>query len=274
MRYCKFFAASWYLLIRLAHKKLLIFFPRSAIIKTEGRVIVLHLEIQRLLFSLRDEQYAQFQQKLLPTVDAARVIGVRIPDVRRLAKAYYGTAEAEAFLASLPHVLYDEDNLHGALIDRIPDFETAILEVERFLPYIDNWATCDLFCPKCLLREPDHLLLHIRTWLASSKPYTVRYGLVRLTAWYLEQSRFTPEILQLAASVQSEEYYVNMAQAWLFSMALVKQYEAALPYITEKRLCAWVHNKAIQKALESYQLSPERKAFLKSLKRSAKGEST
>ena len=231
-------------------------------------------EIKKELFALRDEQYAQFQRKLLPTVDADRVIGVRIPNVRRLAKQYYGTKEAERFLASLPHALYDEDNVHGALLDRISDFDTAIREVERFLPYIDNWATCDLFCPKALLQKPDLLFLRIKSWLSSDKVYTVRYGLVRLTAWYLDGARFTPEVLALAAEVKSEDYYVKMAQAWFFSMALAKQYEKALPYLTEQKLDAWVHNKAIQKAVESYQISPETKAYLKTLKRPAKGEPT
>ena len=231
-------------------------------------------EIREALFALRDEQYAQFQRKLLPTVDVDRVIGVRIPDVRRLAKQYHNADAAQVFLSDLPHALYDEDNLHGALLDRIPDFDTAIAEVERFLPYIDNWATCDLFCPKALLQKPDLLLSHIKSWLSSDKVYTVRYGLVRLTSWYLDGARFTPEVLPLAASVQNSDYYVKMAQAWLFSMALAKQYDATLPYLTEQKLDVWIHNKAIQKAVESYQISPETKAYLKTLKRPMKGEST
>ena len=226
------------------------------------------------LFACKDEAYAAFQAALMPTVDRARILGVRIPDVRRLAKQYYGTKEAECFLASLPHAFYDENNLHGALIDRIPDFDTAIFEVERFLPYVDNWATCDSFCPKSLLCDSGRLWKHILVWLKSDRAYTVRYGLVRLTAWYLEGARFTPEVLSVAASVQSENYYVNMAQAWLFSMALAKQYAATLPYLTEHRLDAWVHNKAIQKALESYRIAPETKAFLKALTLPAKGEPT
>ncbi|MBQ8214029.1 MAG: DNA alkylation repair protein [Clostridia bacterium] len=234
----------------------------------------LETEIRKKLLSMKDAQYAQFQRKLMPTVDPVRVIGVRIPDIRRLAKTYYGTEESKSFLAALPHALYDEDNLHGALLDRIPDFDTAIHEVERFLPYIDNWATCDLFCPKILLQKPDSLLSHIKSWLRSDKVYTVRYGLVRLTAWYLDDARFTPEILSLAAQVRGEDYYINMAQAWFFSMALAKQYDATIPYLTEQRLDAWVHNKAIQKAIESYQISTEIKAYLKTLKRAVKGEPT
>ena len=231
-------------------------------------------KIREALFAMRDEPYAQFQRKLMPTVDPARVLGVRIPDVRRLAKSIYGTNAARAFLSDLPHAFYDEDNLHGALLDRIPNFDTAIAEVERFLPYIDNWATCDLFCPKTLLQKPDSLLSHIKSWLSSDKVYTVRYGLVRLTSWYLDGARFTPEILSLAAQVRNEDYYINMAQAWFFSMTLAKQYDATIPYLKAQKLDAWVHNKAIQKAVESYQVSPEIKAYLKTLKCVVKGEPT
>lgn len=231
-------------------------------------------DLNTLLLSMREESYAQFQRKLIPSVAPERVIGVRIPALRRLARQSVGSKAAADFLNELPHALYDEDNLHGALLDLIPDFDTAIYEVERFLPYIDNWATCDLFCPKVLLQKPDRLLSHIKSWLRSDKVYTVRYGLVRLTSWYLDGARFTPEILSLAASVQNSDYYVKMAQAWFFSMALAKQYDATIPYLTLHKLDAWVHNKAIQKAIESYQISTEIKAYLKTLKRAVKGEPT
>ena len=231
-------------------------------------------DLKALLLSMRDESYAQFQRKLMPSVAPERVIGVRIPALRRLARQSFGSKAAVDFLSELPHALYDEDNLHGALLDLTPDFDTAIHKVERFLPYIDNWATCDLFCPKILLQKPDSLLSHIKSWLRSDKGYTVRYGLVRLTSWYLDGARFTPEILSLAAQVRGEDYYINMAQAWLFSMALAKQYDATIPCLTEQRLDAWVHNKAIQKAIESYQISTEIKAYLKTLKRAVKGEPT
>lgn len=231
-------------------------------------------DLKALLLSMRDESYAKFQRKLMPCVAPERVIGVRIPALRRLARQSFGSKAAVDFLSELPHALYDEDNLHGALLDLTPDFDTAIHEVERFLPYIDNWATCDLFCPKILLQKPDCLLSHIKSWLLSGKVYTVRYGLVRLTSWYLDGARFTPEILSLAAQVRGEDYYINMAQAWFFSMALAKQYDATIPYFTEQRLDTWVHNKAIQKAVESYQVSPETKAYLKTLKCAVKGEPT
>ena len=223
--------------------------------------------IRNHLFGSADKNYQAFQSKLLPTLPADRVIGVRIPLIRAYAKQLAGTTEANAFLASLPHNYYDENNLHAALIEHIKDFDAALEAVEQFLPYIDNWATCDGFCPKCLRKDPQKLLPSITRWLASNHPYTVRFALVRLTAWYLDAPIFTPEILELAAAVKSDEYYVNMAVAWFFSVALVKQYNATLPYLTAHRLPVWVHNKTIQKAVESYRPSLETKAYLKTLKR-------
>ena len=219
------------------------------------------------LFMLQDTNYKTFQEALIPTVAPERVIGVRTPAIRAYAKELCDSAVARDFLDSLPHHYYDENNLHAALLDRIPDFDTALLEVERFLPYVDNWATCDMFCPKALRAHPDLLWERILLWLKSEKPYTIRYGLVRMITWYLDAPLFTPAVLDTAANVVQEDYYVRMAQAWLFSIALVKQYDLTLPYLTEHRLPTWIHNKAIQKALESYRVSPEKKTYLKTLKR-------
>lgn len=224
------------------------------------------------LLIMQDLDYKQFQQKLMPTVDPERVLGIRIPHLRRYAKRIAKEERAQVFLKSLPHRYYDEDNLHGALLEEIKDFDTALAAVEAFLPYLDNWATCDLFCPKVLKKDPDRFLKSLQKWLQSQHPYTVRYALVRLTAWYLEDALFEESVLSLAAAPKSEEYYVQMAQAWFFSMALAKQYKASLPYLLEQKLPAWVHNKAIQKAVESYQLSPEKKQFLKALKRRNENE--
>lgn len=224
-------------------------------------------KIRAALCSMRDEAYAEFQSRLMPTVARECVIGVRIPALRSYAKKLVGSTEAQDFLLSLPHAYYDENNLHCALLDHIRDFDTALGEVERFLPYVDNWATCDLFCPKILLTQPHRLLERILCWLASERPYTVRYGLVRLTAWYLDEPRFSDAILEAAANVIPSDYYVQMAQAWLFSIALVKQYDHALPYLTEQRLSPWVHNKAVQKAVESYRVDAATKSYLKTLKR-------
>lgn len=223
--------------------------------------------IRDALFAMRDENYACFQQKLIPTVPLERMIGVRTPQLRAYAKKIAGSEDAQGFLSVLPHEYYDENNLHAALLEFIRDFDEALAAVEEFLPYIDNWATCDAFCPKVLRRKPDLLLEHIRVWLASSEVYTVRYGLVRLMSWYLNDPLFSTDLLDMAARVTPDDYYVRMAQAWLFSMALVKQYNATLPYLTGNRLPTWIHNKAIQKAVESYRIPPETKAYLKTLKR-------
>lgn len=223
--------------------------------------------IRDALFSMRDEKYAAFQGKLIPDMPPERVIGVRTPALRTYAKTLFGSEDARAFLSSLPHEYYDENNLHGALLDHIRDFDDALAAVETFLPFIDNWATCDMFCPKSLLTHPDRLWERILVWLASEHVYTVRYGLVRLLTWYLDAPRFSSQVLDEAASVQSTDYYVQMAQAWLFSIALVKQYDHALPYLTDQRLSPWVHNKAIQKAVESYRVDTAVKSYLKTLKR-------
>ena len=223
--------------------------------------------IRKALLDRADASYKEFQSALLPSVDPDRVIGVRTPDLRRYARSLAGTREAADFLEDLPHRYYEEDNLHAALIEQIRDFDAALTEVKRFLPYIDNWATCDGFCPKILRTDLPRLWTEIQRWLASDQPYVVRYALVRMTFWYLDAPEFVSEALRLAAEVKSDHYYVRMAQAWFFSIALVKQYDAALPYLTEHRLPVWVHNKAIQKAIESYRPSPEVKAYLKTLKR-------
>ncbi len=226
--------------------------------------------VRAQLFSLADAKYADFQRSLIPTLPPERIIGVRTPALRRYARAINGTDEARDFLADLPHDYYDENNLHAALLEFIPDFETALFELERFLPHLDNWATCDMFCPKALLREPTRFFDHLERWLASDEVYTARFALVRLTNSYLKPPLFSPEVLSLAAAVEGEDYYLRMAVAWFFSMALVKQYAHALPYLTDNRLDAWVHNKAIQKAVESRQLAPDIKVYLKTLRRPIK----
>jgi len=218
------------------------------------------------LLALKDEKYAAFQSKLMPTVPRESVLGVRMPALRAYAKKIAGSEDARKFLSMLPHGCYDENNLHAVLLDGVTGFSRALEAVEAFLPYVDNWATCDMLAPRALLDEPALLWERILTWLASGHVYTVRYGLVRLTAWYLDAPRFSDGVLEAAAQVERDDYYVRMAQAWLFSIALVKQYSAALPYLTERRLTAWVHNKAIQKAVESLRVPPEVKEYLKTLR--------
>lgn len=221
--------------------------------------------IQEKLFALQDLNYRQFQAKLMPTVDPEQIIGVRMPALRRLAKELKGTAEAEAFLAALPHRYYDENNLHGLLLCARSGYEETVAGLEDFLPHVDNWATCDLLSPRAFRSHPPQLPGQLRRWLDSGDTYTVRFGLEMLMSFYLDEC-FRPEYLDWAAEVKSEEYYVRMMVAWYFATALAKQYDAALPYLTSRRLEQWTHNKTIQKAVESYRITPEQKDALRALR--------
>lgn len=223
------------------------------------------INLQKQLFDMQDQEYKEFHQKLIPTVDEDAVIGIRIPALRKFAKEFAKREEAKEFLKELPHRYYEENNLHAFVIETIKDYETAMQETELFLPYIDNWATCDCFSPKVFRKHPKEVLEKIRLWMSSSKTYTVRFGIGLLMTNYLDEW-FEPEMLQMVAEVRSEEYYINMMCAWYMATALAKQYDAAIPYITERRLDFWVHNKAIQKAVESRRISEECKEFLKQWK--------
>lgn len=221
--------------------------------------------ITQKLFVLQDETYQAFQSKLMPTVSPETIIGVRTPLLRKLAKELSGTARAEAFLHSLPHKYYEENNLHAFLVENIRHYDRALAETEKFLPYIDNWATCDCFCPKVFAKHKEELLVSIRLWLDSDRLYTVRYAMGMLMRYYLDNP-FQPEYLAWVAGVHSEEYYLNMMRAWFFATALAKQPEETLPWLTERRLDAWTHNKTIQKAVESYRITPEMKQQLRRLR--------
>ena len=223
-------------------------------------------EIQEKLISLAEPAYRDFMAPLLPNVPREKILGVRTPALRSLAKQLYRAGEYDAFLAALPHAYYEEDNLHAFLIEQIRDIDRCLLETERFLPYIDNWATCDCLRPPVFKKHREVLLARIPGWLSSGKTYTVRYGIGMLMAHFLDE-RFDPVFLVWVGELRSGEYYVNMMIAWYFATALAKQYEAALPWLEEKRLERWSHNKAIQKAVESYRILPEQKSYLKTLKR-------
>ena len=222
-------------------------------------------DIQKLLFERQDPAYRAFQSKLMPTVDPETVIGVRMPALRKLSKELAKTPAAEAFLRQLPHRYYEENNLHGLLISAIPDYAATVAALEDFLPYVDNWATCDLLSPKAFQKHPPELPEQTRRWVEDKHPYTVRFGLGMLMSFYLDEA-FRSEYLDLAAGVRWEEYYVKMMVAWYFATALAKQYEAALPYLENRRLDRWTHNKTIQKAVESYRITPEQKTYLRSLR--------
>lgn len=222
-------------------------------------------DIRERLFERQDLQYREFQAKLMPTVDPETVIGVRTPELRALAKAYAKTPESREFLKLLPHKYYEENNLHGFLLETVKDYGEAVQYVEAFLPYVDNWATCDMMCPKVFGTHLPQLSDKIREWIEAPGVYTVRYAIGMLMRYYLDDA-FLPEYPAMVAAVRSEEYYVNMMIAWYFATALAKQYEAVLPYLTERRLEPWTHNKAIQKAVESRRITAEQKAYLRTLK--------
>lgn len=223
------------------------------------------MSVEKDLLAMQDTAYRSFQCKLMPTVDPNTVIGVRVPRLRAYAKAMKSD-DAAAFCSALPHQYYEENNLHGFLINELRDFETCMAELERFLPHVDNWATCDGLRPKCVKKHKAEFLPYIRRWLMSDHTYTVRFAMEMLMVWYLEED-FIPTYADWVISVYSEEYYVNMMIAWYFATALAKQYDSVIGYLEEEKLPRWVHNKTIQKAIESYRLTQEQKTHLKTLKR-------
>ena len=223
------------------------------------------MKAQELLFQLQDKGYRDFQSKLIPTIPVETIIGVRIPAIRKLAKEYGKDPESVEFLKQLPHTYYDENILHALLVAEIKDYEACVKEVERFLPYVDNWAVCDIFSPKVFRKNKDKLIDKIREWTASDHPYTCRFGMEMLMTHFLDED-FRVEYLEIPAAVHSEEYYVNMMIAWFYATALAKQWDATIPYIEKRILPAWVHHKTIQKAVESYRITDERKCYLKTFR--------
>lgn len=221
--------------------------------------------LQKQLFELQDLKYRDFHSKLLPGIDKEKIIGIRTPQLRKFAKEFAKTKEADLFLQDLPHTYYEENNLHMMLVSWMKDYGACLKEVRRFLPYIDNWATCDLPLPKCFEKHKTELLPEIQSWIMDTHTYTIRYGIGVLMRLYLDES-FLPEFPELVAQVRSEEYYVNMMIAWYMSTALAKQWETIIPYIEQKKLPEWVHRKTIQKAVESYRITPEQKAYLKTFR--------
>lgn len=220
-------------------------------------------EIRQQLLSMADPDYKQFQCKLMPTVDSALVIGIRIPQLRNYAKTLRG--EYDLFLNSLPHKYYEENNLHGIILSEYTNANSAIAELDRFLPHVDNWATCDLIAPKAFKKYPNYLIPKVFQWLKSEHTYTVRFAIGVLLRYYLDD-KFDPVHLEIVSKTYSQQYYVKMMIAWYFATALAKQYEATLPYIQNNCLDKWTHNKAIQKAIESYRITAETKVYLRSLK--------
>ena len=229
------------------------------------------MKIQKELFSLQDKEYMKFLSKLTPNVSEDTIIGVRIPEIRKLAKKLVKNNEYEDFLKELPHKYYDENLLHGAIISESKDFEKCIKLLDNFLPFVDNWAVCDTISPKIFKKYKKELIEKIKEWSQSDKTYTCRFGVEMLMTHFLDED-FKKEYLEMVADIHSEEYYVKMVVAWFFATALAKQWDYAVIYLEDNRLDVWVHNKTIQKARESLRILEDKKGYLKGLKRKKEGE--
>lgn len=227
------------------------------------------IKIQEELFKRQDIKYRDFQAGLIPGKTSEAMIGVRTPQLRALAKEISKSGDYEEFLRDLPHKYFDEDQLHAFIISGIKDYDRAMEELEAFLPYVDNWATCDQMSPKVFKKNKKDLLKHIKDWIKSDKTYTIRFGTGMLMEHFLDED-YDIKYPEMVAALRSDEYYVNMMIAWYFATALAKQYDSILPFIEGKKLDDWTHNKAIQKAVESYRITPEQKEYLKTLKIKAK----
>ena len=222
-------------------------------------------EIREKLSSLQDLKYRDMQVRIIPSVKPESIIGVRTPELRKMAKELAQSQEIGVFLENLPHKFFEENQLHAFIVSGMKDYRECLGALNRFLPYVDNWATCDQMSPRVFKKHRPELMESIRGWLGSAETYTIRFGIGMLMEHYLDED-YDPACPEMVAAVRSEEYYVNMMIAWYFATALAKQYEAVLPFITEHRLDTWTHNKAIQKAIESFRITPEQKEYLKSLK--------
>ena len=222
-------------------------------------------ETREKLSSLQDLKYRDMQVRIIPSVKPESIIGVRTPELRKMAKELAQSREIGVFLENLPHKFFEENQLHAFIVSGMKDYRECLGALNRFLPYVDNWATCDQMSPRVFKKHRPELMESIRGWLGSAETYTIRFGIGMLMEHYLDED-YDPACPEMVAAVRSEEYYVNMMIAWYFATALAKQYEAVLPFITEHRLDTWTHNKAIQKAIESFRITPEQKEYLKSLK--------
>lgn len=222
-------------------------------------------EIRKKLFELQDKKYRDFQCRLIPTLESTTIIGVRTPELRRYAKELVKQKEMQNFLHFLPHQYFEENQLHAFMISEIKDNKQCLEELNQFLPFVDNWATCDQLSPKVFKKNRSELIDQIKQWVCSDRTYTVRFGIGMLLEHFLDDD-FDPIYLEMVSKISSEEYYIRMMVAWYFATALAKQYTKALPYIEEQRLDIWTHNKTIQKAVESRRITLEQKEYLRRLK--------
>ena len=233
--------------------------------KRKGLLVMIIDEIREELFSKQDMKYRDMQIKIIPNIDKDTIIGVRTPLLRSYAKQLSKRDDLNEFLNDLPHKYFDENQLHAFIISEFRDYSRCLEEVDKFLPYVDNWATCDQMSPKVFKKNKQALLKTVKQWIDSDKTYMIRFGIGMLMEHYLDED-FDLSYPKIVAGIRSDEYYINMMIAWYFATALAKQYESVLPFIKEKKLDAWTHNKAIQKSVESYRISDEQKEYLKTLK--------
>ena len=222
-------------------------------------------EIIRKLYSMQDIKYQEFTAKLIPNINKNKIIGVRMPDLRKLAKEIKNIDYIDDFLSELPHKYHEENLLHGILLSKYKDIDILLRELDKFLKYVDNWMVCDIISPKLFKKEPDKVYKYIKKWINSKYEYKIRFGVVSLLQFYLDDN-YRYEELELVENIKSESYYVKMAIAWFYSFALIKQYDDTIKVFEDKKLDKWIHNKSIQKAIESYRVSNEKKEYLKSLK--------
>ena len=234
-----------------------------------GEIMSIVNEIQKALLAKQDLKFKAFHSKLIPTTDAKTIIGVRTPDLRAIAKTFANRADVETFLTALPHKYYDENQVHAFILSLMKDYDDCVAHVDAFLPFVDNWATCDQMRPKVFAKKQyrERLLKDVERWINApvENVYTVRFGIETLMSFFLDDD-FNPKFLKWVSKIRSEEYYLNMMVAWFFATALAKQYEATIPFIEKRKLDAWTHNKTIQKAIESYRITEEQKTYLRTLK--------
>ncbi len=223
------------------------------------------MDLEARFNEVKDNKYKEFQAKLVPNINPDSILGIRTPDMRKIAKDLFESNDYDSFLSELPHKYYEENLIHFFVISMIKDFDKCIEEVERFLPYVDCWPVSDQATPKSFRRNHDKLLPYIKKWLKSKHIYTVRFGIRMLMNEYLGDD-FKEDYLNLVASVKGDDYYLKMMVAWYFATALAKRYDETIPYFENHKLSEWVHKKAIQKAIESYRVSDEHKKYLRSLK--------
>ncbi|MCR4702064.1 MAG: DNA alkylation repair protein [Saccharofermentans sp.] len=225
-------------------------------------------DIRAELLKNQDLGYRDLQKTTIPSADADSIIGVRTPVLRSIAKELAKRDDISVFLDNLPHKLFEENQLHAFILSGMKDLDECLKLVDRFLPYVDNWATCDQMSPKVFRKNKKLLLGYVEKWISSDLTYVKRFAIGMLIEHFLDED-FKPSYLSKVAKIRSEEYYVNMMIAWYFATALAKQYDQALPFIEKHKLDRWTHNKTIQKAVESYRITPEQKEYLKTLRRKA-----